>query len=155
MQTLEILYLNYLINSIDEVELINGVVKWHKQNKEELDKTLNENLIQIVRLNRKTDDKFEAPKMVLEIINQFATNFQKNKENYAKKSLQLNIEKLLTKKLRPIKFWAIIQGIEQTFDYPDWLENLYNVFDWTEEGTLSDDHMEQECKKVLSNLFSN
>lgn len=72
-------------------------------------------------------------------------------EFYAKKFFRQRMEQYLDGKCRPYDVCKMISPIEQLYDFPEWLGNMYNACDWIEPETQPADcrHLEGEIEQAL------
>jgi hypothetical protein len=54
---------------------------------------------------------------------------------WAQETLKRRCEDYLKGRVTPYEFCRIVSPIEEHFDYPNWLGNLYNACDWVDEQT--------------------
>ncbi len=146
MRELEQIHFDYIIKSVDEHGLIIRIVDWYNENQCNLETALKERLIEIVSLNTKTNEILKSPALLNEIIKLKSNGYNDKKKLYALISLKNKCNDLINKKIRPYALWKMAHPIEQEFDYPDWLANLYNVLDWCKPDTQIDDFIISEVK---------
>jgi hypothetical protein len=72
-------------------------------------------------------------------------------EHYAKRFFHQRMKQYLEGKCRPYDVCKMISPIEQLYDFPNWLGNMYNACDWIEPETRPADcrHLEAEIEKAL------
>jgi hypothetical protein len=63
-------------------------------------------------------------------------------------------ERYLAGEIPPYDLCRLVSPIEQVFDFPRWLGNLYNACDWIEPETKREDvpHLEDEVTAMLAGL---
>ncbi|GAB1858417.1 hypothetical protein MHTCC0001_32540 [Flavobacteriaceae bacterium MHTCC 0001] len=77
-------------------------------------------------------------------------NDEKQREYNALTLLKEQCEYLIHKKIKPYKLWKMIRPLEEMFDFPHWLGELYDVLDWCEPHTPVDGPMIQEAKQRIT-----
>ncbi len=79
------------------------------------------------------------------IVGTFAPDFQAaNEELFAKKLFRARLEDYVAETCTPWQVCRMVTAIENVFDYPDWLGNMYNACDWIEPDTMPVD-----CRPLL------
>ncbi len=75
----------------------------------------------------------------------------KKSEHYVKKFFHERLREYLEGGCKPYDVCRMIAPIEQIFDCPDWLGNMYNACDWIEPEHKSIDcrHLEGEIEQAL------
>lgn len=110
-------------------------------------------LNEIARINqRKPDDVFRASALLAEHVK--VVGKHDISEQFAKALLKRRLEEYLHGQCAPWAVCRMISPIEGAFDFPDWLGNLYNVCDWTDERTPreANPHLRHEAEKLLRSL---
>ncbi len=139
------IYLEFQLNAITELELIYKV-------KEYIDTTNKRSnlLIKIIRLNTKTKEHLIAPELLKEFIELHVDNYINLREHFALIILKEHCELLINKQTTPYKLWSITKSIEEQFDFPEWLGELYDTLDWSEPDTKIESHMIKEAQQRVT-----
>ena len=112
-------------------------------------------LIEIASIN--TNNKREAEKagayLKTFIDNQWPDYTLKNPkaEMYAKKYFKAKMKEYLARECTPYEVCRMVKPIEQIFNFPNWLGDMYNACDWIEPETMPVDcrHLESEIENTL------
>ncbi len=147
---LEKIYTEYLIKSITIDTLIQKINQLSSL--KETDENIRNELIPMIRLNAKTNEKFQAPELLGSVIKRYFPDFDTNKEYYAQSILKERCNDLLKEKITPFEFSKIIPELERLFDYPEWLGNLYHLFDWCCENTEIDYYIKEGITERIKDL---
>ncbi len=147
---LEKTYTEYLIETITLNTLIKRVNQLSKL--KEIDENLRGDLIPIIRLNTNSDEKFQVPQLLDAVIKKHFSKFDVKKEYYAQSILKEKCNALLEERITPFEFSKIIPELEILFDYPEWLGDLYNVFDWCDENTETNHYIKEEIIERIKDL---
>jgi len=107
-------------------------------------------LIELVSINAKQKREVEkAGTYLRNFINKQWPNYSISNpkaEMYGKKYFKSRLREYLVGKCTPYDVCRMISSIEQVFDFPSWLGNMYNVCDWIEPETSSDQRG-NECNR--------
>ena len=78
----------------------------------------------------------------------------KDSEHQAKLLLVDRLKAYIDERCRPYDLCKMAEAIENTFDYPDWLGDLWNACDWIEPNTLPCDcrHLQPFARELLEAL---
>lgn len=113
-------------------------------------------LIQISRINSKRDHDINKASAILKAFVQrqwpdFSFKSPKT-ELYANRFFRTRLEEYLDEKVSPWAICRMIQPIEQLFDYPDWLGNMFNACDYVEPDWTPAHcrHLEHEVRDTLA-----
>ncbi len=147
----EQVYIEFLISALTESDIINWAC-------EALAGPLSENdlVCEIAGLNTSIRSEYERASILLtELIKQrgFIANSAEGVA-YAKNALRVTCERYLRNEIRPYDLCRMVSPIEQIFDFPKWLGNLYNVCDWIEPETNHKEvpYLEKEVTLVFQAL---
>ncbi len=151
MMNIETIYIKYLLELITIDELIESI-KLLTTSDNTLNQEVTKELLKIVFLNTKTDEKFQANEILEKVIKNNFPDFECNKEFYAQDILKNQCKQLLEDKITPYQFSQIISPLEGIFDYPKWLGDLYNVFDWCDETTKINTYIISEVNNIIEDL---
>lgn len=136
VQTLEEAELAFAIRHLTALELITAVESLVAAN-EELQGT--EAVMEIVRLNRKQQTAVDrAPDLLRAYLVANPTppeNRPRSLEECGKAVLKARLERYRDSSDLPVTVCRMVSLIEDKFDYPAWLGELYNVCDWCEEDS--------------------
>lgn len=146
------IYIAYEVEYLDNRELVEWAVKYLPSSEyfgEDFD------LMELVSINTNNIREVEKAGSYLSgfISRQWPKfNFKGSKaENYAKEFFHQRMKQYLEGKCRPYDVCKMVSPIEQLYDFPDWLGNMYNACDWIEPETKPDDcrYLEGEIEKAL------
>ena len=145
-------YIGYEVGFFNDQDLIEWAIKYLPNSEYFSD---DQYLVELVSINIKK--KFEVEKAITYLkvfINkqwpEFILNSEKS-EIYAKKYFKIKLQKYLLGECKPYDVCKMINPIEEIFDFPNWLGNMYNACDWVELETKSVDcrHLESEVENTL------
>ena len=117
--------------------------------------TDNPDLIELMLINTKVKNELEKAGTCLKnfIDKQWPKfNLSSSKaEMYAEKFFMSRLKEYLADRCRLYDVCKMISPIEQIYDFPDWLGNMYNACNWIEPETLPADckYLEPEIEKTL------
>ncbi len=112
-------------------------------------------LIELASINEK--NKFEVEKAGIFLANfvkkQWPDYVLKNNkaETYAKEYFKTRLKEYLIGQYSPYELCRMVTLIEEAFDFPKWLGNMYNACDWIEPHTSRAEckYLEAEIEKTL------
>jgi len=146
-------HIAYEVGYLNDRELVNWAVGYLPTSEyfsEDLD------LIELVSINEKQAREIEKAGDILSkfIIRQWP-EFQlsgSKSEHYAKKFFYERLREYLEGGCRLYDVCRMISPIEQIFDFPDWLGNMYNACDWIEPDSkpVNCRYLESEIEQVLN-----
>ena len=145
-------YIAYEVGYFTDTDLIKWIIEYLPNSEYFNDDS---NLIELMSINTKVKSEVEKAGTCLRyfIVKQWPEfNLKSSKgEIYAKKYFKRRLKEYLTAQCRPYDVCKMISPIEQIFDFPNWLGNMYNACDWIEPETLPADcrHLESEIIKTL------
>lgn len=69
---------------------------------------------------------------------------------WARETLRQRCEDYIQRRITPYEFCRVVSPVEQHFDYPVWLGDLYNACDWIDGRTKREDvpHLADEARRV-------
>jgi hypothetical protein len=145
-------YIAYEVEYLDDHGLIDWAVEYLPTSEnfgEDFD------LIELVSINTKNIREVEkAGSYLSSFISRQWPEFNlrgKKAELYAKKFFHKRMKQYLEGERRPYDLCKMIPPIEQLYNFPEWLGNMYNACDWIEPETQPADcrHLEGEIKQAL------
>ena len=113
---------------------------------------------ELLTINSKRADQLRQVPVVLEnLIRKYAPNFHlsdPSAEAKARALFEARLRDYVDESCRPWDVCSMVSPIEQLFDYPDWLGNMYNLCDWLGPSTEPVDcrHLMDGIKAHLSEL---
>ncbi|MGF1688869.1 hypothetical protein L4C36_19670 [Photobacterium japonica] len=145
-------YIAFEIEYLDDRDLIEWAVNYLLTSEYSIDDI---DLIALLSINTKDiSDVEKAGSYLSSFISRQWPEFSlkgSKAEGYAKKLFHHRLKQYLAGKCRPYDVCKMICPIEQLYDFPEWLGNLYNACDWLEPGTQPADcrYLEAEIEQVL------
>ena len=141
-----------LINYYEESDLISWAQSYAQKHPEmDSDSTL----FEIARLNRKRKGELSQARQLMErfmadIEPQFDV-LSEERQAVAKKLFELRLQKYLDNECTPWEVCRMVQAIEQLYDFPSWLGDMFDACDWIESDTRPVDcrHLEQAIRTHL------
>ncbi|MCP4990235.1 MAG: hypothetical protein GY928_30610 [Colwellia sp.] len=112
-------------------------------------------LLELLSINKKSKREVEKAGVCLSVFisRQWPEfNIKGSKaEKYAKIFFHQRMQEYLNGECRPYDVCKMISPIEQLYDFPSWLGNMYNACDWVEPETEPADcrHLEGEIESAL------
>ena len=146
------IYIAYEVEYLNDREIIEWAIEYLPMSEYFSDDS---NLIELVSINTKLiRDVEKAGSYLSNFISRQWPEFDiKNckSELYAKKYFHQRLRQYLEGQCRPYDVCKMIPAIEQLFDFPAWLGNMYNACDWIESDTKPADcrHLELEIEETL------
>src|SRR6185295_9659476 len=69
---------------------------------------------------------------------------------WAREALRLRCDDYIQRRITPHEFCRIVSPVEEHFDYPSWLGDLYNACDWVDGNTKREDvpYLADEARRV-------
>lgn len=69
---------------------------------------------------------------------------------WAREALRQRCNEYIERRITPYEFCRVVSPVEQHFDYPSWLGDLYNACDWIDGNTKREDvpYLVDEARKV-------
>jgi hypothetical protein len=145
-------YIAYEVEYLDDRALIDWAVEYLPSS-EYFDKDFD--LIELASINTNNIREVEKAGSYLSsfISRQWPVfNLKGSKaEFYAKKFFHQRMKQYLEGRCRPYDVCKMVSSIEQLYDFPDWLGNMYNACDWIEPETKPVDcrYLEGEIEQAL------
>ncbi len=145
-------HIAYEVKFFDDRSLIDWVVNYLPSSDYFVDDA---DLLELVSINTKNIREVEKAGEYLSsfIARQWPEfNIKGNKaELYAKKYFHKRMKQYLNGECRSYDVCKMISPIEQLYDFPSWLGNMYNACDWIEPETQPADcrHLESEIEQAL------
>ena len=155
LKTLEEVELAFDIGHFTALELMTSVDEFLNETPE---LWAEKELAEIACLDRqKTSDTDRAPDLLRAYL---AANpipparRPRSLEDCGKAVLKARLERYLDSEDLPSTVCRMVSGIEQRFDYPKWLGDLYNVCDWSEEDSTREEFpwVKQEAERLVKVL---
>lgn len=112
-------------------------------------------LFEILRLNRKRKDEVaKVPELLCRFVSQHEPDFDSHSaiaEDRARQLFNARLKDYLDEQCTPWAVCKMISPIEQHYDFPSWLGNMYNACDWIEPTMtpVNCRHLEIEIKEHL------
>ena len=149
------IFIAYSIGCLDDVELIAWAANYVPESEHFAD---DHDLLELLRLNPKQPGSAaNAGKLLRAFVDRIWPGYDLSNpkaEHYAKRFFRNRLEQYLAGECSPWQVCRMIGPIEQLFDYPDWLGDLYNACDWIEPGVTSAQwpHLESVVRETLDEL---
>jgi len=138
------IYVLFILDSITGQEIIDWATEYYSANNQYI---LKESIFEIASLSKRDEEEIdEAGKLLKQLIEKHFPDFEEQKELMAIEILNVKCQQLLEGNLKPYEVCRLIAPIEQEFNFPKWLGNLYNVCDWCEPNTVPNDFLISEVK---------
>ena len=69
---------------------------------------------------------------------------------WAREALRRRCDDYIQRRITPYEFCRVVSPVEEHFDYPSWLGNLYNACDWIDGHTKREDvpYLADEARRV-------
>lgn len=112
-------------------------------------------LIELTMLNRKQPRQVETACVLLKrSIQKQSPDFilsDRNAESQARHLFRLRLAAYLAEECKPYDVCRMVDPIEQLYDFPSWLGDMYNACDWIEPDTEPSGcrHLEQAIRETL------
>ena len=148
-------YIGYSIEYYSNQYLVDWAPVHAKDNPFLLD---NEFFIQLVSINSKLPSDVELAGNYLEsFINDFWPEFDLSNtkaEGYAKRYFAKRLKQYLNEECSPYEICRMISPLEQIYDFPKWLGDMYDACDWVEPKHKHVDarHLEKTVEETLNDL---
>jgi hypothetical protein len=145
-------YIGYEVGYFTDTDLVDWAVQYLPTSEYFSD---DPDLVELASINEK--NKFEVEKagdhLRAFVKKQWPDYSLKNNkaEIYAKKYLKSRLREYLAGQCSPYEVCRMVTPIEQVFDFPKWLGNMYNACDWIEPNTSRADckHLDSEIEKTI------
>jgi hypothetical protein len=152
MKSPEEVYISFLLGSITGQEIIDWATENYNLN---VEPALRDSIFEIASLSKRIEEEInEAENLLKQLIEKHFPAFEKHKELLAIELLRIKCQMLLEGKIKPYELCRLIVPIEQEFNFPKWLGNLYNVCDWCEPETEPDIFLINEVKVRNQDLIN-
>jgi hypothetical protein len=69
---------------------------------------------------------------------------------WARETIKRRCEDYLERRITPCEFCSVVSPVEQHFDFPQWLGDLFNACDWVDGHTKREDvpYLEDEARRL-------
>ncbi|MEM1264329.1 MAG: hypothetical protein AAGH76_18155 [Pseudomonadota bacterium] len=145
-------FLAHWISYIDDSELLDWAESYARQNS---DIDPESKLFQLLWLNRNTvSENAQLGQLIESYALEFDPTFDvksPSAESVARRFFESRLREYVSERCRPWDVCRMISPIEQLFDFPDWLGDMFNLCDWIEPGTMPVDcrHLEHGIREHL------
>jgi len=145
-------YIGYEVSYFADEDLIKWAIEYLPNSEYFSD---DPDLIELVSINTKMKHEVEKAGTYLKafVNKQWLEYTLKNakSEMYAKKYFKDRLREYLAGNCTPYDVCRMISPIEQIYDFPGWLGDMYNACDWVGPDTMPVDcrHLESEIEKTL------
>ena len=153
MQPLIETYIALVVGYIDERAALDAVERYAKDQIHG-----SETLDDVLWLNRKRRDDLERVEPCLRAyIEESWPDVQldgSESEEVARACFERRLREYLDERSTPREFCRMVQPVEELFDYPIWLGDMYNLCDWIEPTTMPVDcrHLETGIREMLGDV---
>ena len=141
-------YIAYEVEFYRDKDLVEQAIKYVPESEYFED---NHNLIELAALNTKDSRQTETAGLLLSkfVYSQWPEFDLKGEkaEVYAKNYFKYRLQQYIDHSCKPYDLCRMVSPIEQLYDFPVWLGNMYNACDWIEPETNSED-----CPLLLSEV---
>ena len=150
-------FIGYEISYFSNEEVISWAINYFSVNDYYLDEP---SVLGLVSINTKL--KFEIEKAgnyLSEFVHKTLPNFDikdSESEELAKKYFETRLKEYLDSNCTPHDVCKMISPIEQIYDFPNWIGDMYNSCDWIEPETKPTDcrHLEADITNLLNTSIS-
>ncbi|GAB5482160.1 MAG: hypothetical protein Pars92KO_19170 [Parasphingorhabdus sp.] len=115
-------------------------------------------LFEIVSLNQKQRDQLERVEVLLkQFVDRTYPDFDlksREGEAIAISFWMKRLQEYINEECKPWELCRMIGPIEDLYQFPEWLGDMYNSCDWVEPNTDRNDfeHLYKDCKRLLSEI---